>query len=181
MTNPQRRNALKTIGAGAALALGGIGTATARKGKRKGASGDESITEIAAGDERFSTLVAALEETGLDVVLDSDEGQSTVFAPTNTAFENLAEELDKENVEDLLALENLENILRYHVTSGRRYSESVVNAPRIRMLNGEDVDVDTTVLNDGQAGIVETNIEAMNGVIHVIDGDDVDGAGVLLP
>jgi len=96
-----------------------------------------------------------------------------VFAPTDKAFEDLADALEVE-VEDLLALPNLENILLYHVTNGRRNANSVVNAPQIEMLNGGRVDVDGTDLNGDQASIEVTDLPASNGVIHVIDG-------VLLP
>ncbi|OYR83302.1 hypothetical protein DJ84_08365, partial [Halorubrum ezzemoulense] len=68
----------------------------------------------------------------------------------------------------------LTDVLTYHVVPGRRKANSIVNADSVPTLNGATVDVDGTVLNDGQAEIVETNIEASNGVIHVIDG-------VLLP
>jgi len=160
-----RRSILRSIGAGTAVAVG-AGTAAARNGKRRGASGDDTIVDIAAGDDRFDTLVSALEDTGLVPVLDSDDDQFTVFAPTDDAF----------NQVDIsgLTTSQLKNVLLYHVTEGRRYSQSVVNAPEIEMLNGGTVDVDGTVLNGGQADIVDTNIEASNGVIHVIDG-------VLLP
>ena len=65
-------------------------------------------------------------------------------------------------------------MLLYHVTEGRRYASSVVNAPAVEMLNSESVTVDGTTLNEGQATIAGTDIEASNGVVHVIDG-------VLLP
>lgn len=177
MIDPRRRKLLRTIGTtGALLSVGGVGTAAANghgvNGPREGASARKTIYEI-ADDEGFSTLVAALDETGLDDVLDSHGRQYTVFAPTNAAFEALADDL-KVEVADLLDLDNLADILLYHVTSGRRYASSVVNAPRIEMLNGDSVMVDGTWLNDGQAEIVATDIEAGNGVVHVIDG-------VLLP
>ena len=125
---------------------------------------------MAADD--FDVLVAAVQEAGLVDAL-SGNRQLTVFAPTDAAFEALADELSVE-VADLLELEDLADILRYHVTSGRRLSQSVVSALRIQMLNGDAVHVNGTVLNGGQAKIVATDIEASNGVIHVIDG-------VLLP
>lgn len=174
MFDPQRRKTLKTVGtAGALFALGGVGTASARKGKRQGASAGETITDIAAGDGRFEVLVAALQETGLDEVLDGDDGQYTVFAPTDDAFGDLLDELGI-TAGELLASDDLANILLYHVTNGRRYASSVVKAPKVEMLNDEAVAVDGTELNDGQADIVGTDIEASNGVVHVIDG-------VLLP
>jgi uncharacterized surface protein with fasciclin (FAS1) repeats len=171
MTGIQRRKLMK-LGTGAVLALGGVGTATARGGRRTGASGDGTLVDVAVAADDFEVLVAAVKEAGLEDAL-SGNRQLTVFAPTDDAFEDLADELDVK-VKKLLELDNLKDILLYHVTPGRRYSESVVNAPRIRMLNGGTVHVDGTELNDGQAEIVDTDIEASNGVIHVIDG-------VLLP
>jgi len=168
MINPKRRNVLKLIGGTGALIAGGIGTAGARGGPP---SDGETIVDIAI-DNDFDVLVAAVQEAGLADALSANR-QLTVFAPTDEAFEELADELGVE-VEDLLELENLEDILLYHVTSGRRFANSVVTAPRIKMLNGDTVDVDGTELNDGQAEIVTPDIEASNGVIHVIDG-------VLLP
>lgn len=159
---------MRWIGAGAAVGIAGVGTSAAAgrgRGPRKGASGDQTIVDIASGDGRFETLVSALQATGLDAVLNSEEDQFTVFAPTDEAFGEL---------EAIPAPPELTNILLYHVTEGRRYAASVVNAPEVEMLNGGTVSVDGTNLNGDQADIVGTNIEANNGVIHVIDG-------VLLP
>ena len=164
MTGIQRRK-LITIGTGAILALGGVGTAAARGGPP---SEGDTIVDVASGDDRFETLVAAVQEAGLVDALSGNK-QLTVFAPTDKAFGELG--ITKDNVDKV---DGLANILLYHVTNGRRNSNSVVNAPQIEMLNGETVAVDGTELNDGQAEIVDTDIPASNGVIHVIDG-------VLLP
>lgn len=95
----------------------------------------------------------------------------TVFAPTDEAFNEAGITVD--NVGDL-DVEFLQNVLAFHVSTGRRNAESVVRAPRIPTLNGQSIDVDGTELNDGQASIVTTDIEDSNGVIYVIDS-------VLLP
>jgi uncharacterized surface protein with fasciclin (FAS1) repeats len=167
-----RRDALKTIASTGVLLAGGAGTAAARNGKRKGASGDDTIVEIAVAADDFDTLVKAVGAAGLDDTL-SGNRQLTVFAPTDEAFGDLLEALNA-TPEELLARDDLADILTYHVTPGRRYAASVVNAPRVGTLNGADIAVDGTTLDDGQAEIVDTNIEASNGVVHVIDG-------VLLP
>lgn len=177
MTPIDRRTVLKTLATGTVLATG-IGTAAARpgKGKRQGASAEQTITEIAAGNPDFSILVAALQTTGLDAVLDSDDAQYTVFAPTNAAFEALIDALDT-TPEGLLARDDLATILKYHVTKGRRYAPSIVNPAPVKMLAGGKVTTEGTTLNGGGLGgaeIVATDIEASNGVVHVIDG-------VLLP
>jgi uncharacterized surface protein with fasciclin (FAS1) repeats len=174
MNEPQRRTVLKALGtAGATLALGGVGTASARK--RRGASGDDTIVDIAVEADDFNVLVAAVTEAGLVDTL-SGNRQLTVFAPTDDAFDKLGVTADNVGDVDFEAAvgASLTEILTYHVTPGRRYAASIVNAPRFNTLNGADVAVDGTVLNDGQATIVDTDIEASNGVVHVIDG-------VLLP
>ncbi|WP_255196588.1 fasciclin domain-containing protein [Halorarius litoreus] len=174
MIDSQRRQVLKAVGAtGAILAAGGVGTAGARPGGRSDASAEDTIFDIASGSADFDILELALEETGLDEVLDSTDGQFTVFAPTDGAFAALLTELGI-TAAQLLADPDLEDILLYHVTAGRRYAASVVRAPQLRMLTGDTVTVDGTVLNGGEATIVDTpdtiDIEASNGVIHVIDG-----------
>lgn len=149
--------------------MAATGTASARGGPP---SEGDTLVDVAIAADDFDILVAAVEEAGLVDALSGNK-QLTVFAPTDEAFEDLADELGV-GVEDLLDLPDLADILLYHVTNGRRIAPSVVNAPGIESLNGEVVDVDDTTLNDGQAEIVSTDIEASNGVIHVIDG-------VLLP
>ncbi|SDM62250.1 Uncaracterized surface protein containing fasciclin (FAS1) repeats [Halogranum gelatinilyticum] len=173
MIDQQRRKFLRTAGAaGAILAVGGVGTASAREGKNTGASGDMTIVDIAIANG-FNVLAAAVTEAGLVETL-SGNRQFTVFAPTDEAFNEAGITVD--NVDELDD-EFLLDVLLYHVTPGRRYSPSVVNAPKIRMLNGQFVDVDGTSLNGGQATLFDldlVDIEASNGVVHVING-------VLLP
>lgn len=162
-----RRTVLKTIGGmGAMLGIGAVGTA----GAREGASGDDTIVDVAMAADGFDVLVAAVVEAGLVDALSGDR-QLTVFAPTDEAFNALG--ITADNV-DQLDDEFLVDVLTYHVPPGRRYADSVVNAPTVPTLNGAEIDVDGTTLNGGQADIVATDIEASNGVIHVIDG-------VLLP
>ncbi len=169
MIDPQRRRVLQTLGIGTAALVGGVGTAAA-EGKRNGASGDDTIVDVAVAADDFDVLVAAVQEAGLADALRGNR-QWTVFAPTDDAFN--AADITADNVGDVDD-EFLFNVLTYHVTPGRRYAASVVNPAPVEMLNGESVTTDGTDLNDGQASIVDTNIEASNGVIHPIDG-------VLLP
>lgn len=166
MIDRRRRSVLKAVGsAGVLLSVGGVTTGSARDGRREGASAGKTIFEVAAGSDDFETLESALEATGLDAVLDGDD-QYTVFAPTDAAFAGV----DTSG----LTTEQLANVLLYHVTDGRRYAASIVNAPKVEMLNGGTVAVDGTDLNGDQADVVATDVEASNGVVHVIDG-------VLLP
>jgi uncharacterized surface protein with fasciclin (FAS1) repeats len=133
-----------------------------------------SIAEIAASDENFSTLVTALDAAGLVETL-SGEGSFTVFAPTNDAFNALPEG----TIEGLLADPQgaLTNVLLYHVVGDTVMADTVVTLDSATTLQGEDVKITVTdgnvFLND-TVQVVTTDIEASNGVIHVIDG-------VLLP
>jgi len=165
---------------GAVLMAGLIASPAVAKGDK--APGDQSIVEIAAGNPNFSTLVSLVVFAELDGVLAND-GQFTVFAPTNDAFDALIEGLvDAIGAEATAALlsnkDFITDVLLYHVTDGRRFGNSVFNANNskaIEMLNG-----DYTWSNPGgtitdgsaltaDATVVAANISASNGVIHVID------------
>lgn len=128
-----------------------------------------TIVEIAAGNPDFSTLVAALKAAGLVEAL-SGAGPFTVFAPTNEAFAKLP----AGTLDSLLLPENkakLAAILTYHVVSGKVMAADVVKLTEAKSLEGANIAI--TVANgsvkvDG-ANVVSTDIEASNGVIHVID------------
>ena len=131
-----------------------------------------SIVDIAAGDERFETLVAALTAAGLVETL-AGEGPFTVFAPTDDAFAALPEGTVEALLEDIPALTD---ILLYHVVSGDVRAADVVTLESAITVQGESVSI--TVEGEGvrinDALVVIADIEASNGVIHVIDA-------VLLP
>ena len=130
---------------------------------------DKTIVEIAAGAEDFSTLVAAVKAAGLVDVL-SSKGPFTVFAPTNEAFAKPPEG----TVESLLKPENKEKliaVLKYHVVPGKVMAKDVVKVDSAKTAQGSSVTVPVegkTVKVDN-ATVVKTDIEASNGVIHVID------------
>jgi uncharacterized surface protein with fasciclin (FAS1) repeats len=168
----QRRTVLKALGGAGVMLTAGVGTAAARKG----ASAEKTLVELAlevngsgpyAG--AFDTLIAALvaKPDLLEMFATRPGGQYTVFAPTDTAFEALG--FNPDNADEIPA-----SILAYHVSPGRRYSESVLGAPRIPTLTDEFLEQDDGVLNGDQASIIVTDLEASNGVLHAIDG-------VLLP
>jgi transforming growth factor-beta-induced protein len=144
------------------------------------APGGATIYDIASTSPDFSTLAFALEATGLDAALDNG-GQFTVFAPTNEAFNKL-EAANPGTIAYLVANPDvLESVLLYHVTDGRRWSNSVVNKnnPKdVEMLSGGTisvtpmgtvVDTDSLGLSSPDATIVAPDVNASNGVIHVID------------
>lgn len=126
-----------------------------------------TIVDIAIADGRFNTLVMAVLATGLAETL-AGEGPFTVFAPTDDAFAKLPDG----TVEALLSdPEQLKNILLYHVVSGKVMSEQAASLSEAEMLNGEKVtiksDMGKLMINESQ--VVLSDIEASNGVIHVID------------
>ena len=129
----------------------------------------ESIVEIAVGNADFSILVEAL--TAADLVDDlSGAGPFTVFAPTNDAFAALLVDLGVTK-EELLAHPDLADVLLYHVLSGKIMSTDLSDGLSAATLQGEDVmfDLDTTPPMVNESGITAVDLEATNGVIHVID------------
>ncbi|SHF12042.1 fasciclin domain-containing protein [Alkalibacter saccharofermentans] len=129
---------------------------------------DETIVEIAAGNEDFSTLVAALQKAELVDTL-SGEGPFTVFAPTNDAFAKLLNELGIE-AEDLLNHPQLSDVLLYHVVSGSVMSTDLEEGMTPETLLGETIEVSLTdgvKINDST--VTTADVEATNGVIHIID------------
>ena len=144
---------------------------------------DIAATAEAAGD--FGTLLAALTEADLAATFADDAaGPFTVFAPTDAAFDALLTDLGA-TAEELLAREDLGDILRYHVLDGAFLAEDVVE---LITVGGGSATVDTlladasltltldgdSVIINGDVTVTVTDILATNGVIHVIDA-------VLLP
>ncbi len=165
-----------TVAMAALLAIALLAAPVSAKGS-KAPSGD-SIVDIAlavnAKTGEFSTLIAALGSANLVDALDG-KGQYTVFAPTDEAFAELG--LNAGNVG---SVPGLADILLYHVTEGRRWSNSVFNANNskaIEMLNGGYVWANPDLsLTDGSAATGDArivaplfNLSASNGVVHVID------------
>ena len=126
------------------------------------------IVDTAVNAEGFETLVAAVEAAGLVETL-KGEGPFTVFAPTDEAFAALPEG----TVEDLLLPENkdqLTAILTYHVVPGKVMSGDLSDGMTAATVEGSEVTIMTeggVMVND--ATVVQPDIEASNGVIHVID------------
>jgi uncharacterized surface protein with fasciclin (FAS1) repeats len=143
-------------------ARGDLGT------EARAAAGPDIVeTAVAAGD--FETLVAALKAAELVDALQG-EGPFTVFAPTDEAFGQLPAGL----VENLLKPENrqqLVSILTYHVVSGDLSAKQVVQQDKAETLNGQSVAIDLSGkgITVDEARVIATDIEAANGVIHVID------------
>ncbi|MEQ8553234.1 MAG: fasciclin domain-containing protein [Cyclobacteriaceae bacterium] len=125
----------------------------------------DDIVELAQGTSNLSTLVTALTTADLVTTLQGT-GPFTVFAPTNEAFENLPD-----GVLDYL-LDNpteLAGILQYHVVSGSVFSTDL-SSGMVATLNGDvDIDVSSGVVINGSATVMNADIEATNGVVHIID------------
>ena len=129
---------------------------------------DMDIVDTAVGAGNFTTLVAAVQAAGLVDTL-KGEGPFTVFAPTDAAFAALP----AGTVEDLLKPENkdkLVSILTYHVVPGKVMSGDLSEGMKAATVQGGEV---TITLDGGAkvngATISAADIEATNGVIHVID------------
>ena len=160
------------IAAGLALASAAATSAFAAGNPAMGApamDANKTIVENAANASDLSTLVAALKAAGLVDTL-AGKGPFTVFAPTNQAFAKLP----KGTVETLLKPENkqkLVDILTYHVVAGKVMAADVVTLSEAETVLGQKVTVKVedgkVYINDAQ--VIITDIEASNGVIHVID------------
>lgn len=132
-------------------------------------SNDNDIVSIAAGNENFSTLVTALQTAGLVETLQGD-GPFTVFAPTNEAFAALPDG----TLESLLMEENrdqLIQVLTYHVVPGKVMSGDLSDGMMAETVQGSSIEIsigDYGVSVD-DASVVTADVEATNGVIHIID------------
>ena len=128
-----------------------------------------SIVEIATSDDRFTTLVALLKAADMVEALQTDD-ELTVFAPTNAAFAKL----DPALVETLLKPENkklLQNVLKYHVVKGEVTANRVTRMKHAPTLSGQRLDIKTEggKVNIDKATVTAADVQASNGVIHVID------------
>jgi uncharacterized surface protein with fasciclin (FAS1) repeats len=147
----------------------------------KNVTAQETIVDVAVGNEDFSTLVTALKAADLVAALQGD-GPFTVFAPTNDAFAKI----DSKTLNSLLEVKNqkaLANILTYHVIPGKLTATDVVaalkksnGAVELKALNGQVISVmekDGKIwlkdANGNFSEIIATDVMASNGVIHVLN------------
>lgn len=150
---------------------GGMGQDSTMGGMdQSGSMGEADIVETASSAGNFSTLTAAVEQAGLTETL-TGEGPFTVFAPTDQAFE----QVDSGTLDELMMDENqdeLESVLTYHVVPESVMASDLSDGQTIETVNGETLEVsidgDTVMIND--ATVTQSDLEASNGVIHVIDG-----------
>lgn len=128
-----------------------------------------SVVDIATSDKNLSTLVSALKAAGLVDAL-KGEGPFTVFAPTNAAFENLSDR----TLEDLMKPENktrLQDLLKNHVIQGRQMAQDIADRSSLSSMSGEDYRIRASgeQVRIGDATVRQTDLEAENGIVHVID------------
>jgi uncharacterized surface protein with fasciclin (FAS1) repeats len=128
-----------------------------------------TVVDVVESDERFSTLAAAIDSSGLRTELVRG-GPFTLLAPPNTAFEALPDG----TLEALLAPANrdqLTRVLRQHVLEGTQDASALQSAGSVQTLQGGTLSVRTSgdTLYVGEAAVLADGIEATNGVIHVVD------------
>lgn len=174
---------LAVIGVGAFMLMGNTTSQNEQPAQKSGSATDKTtesmvepndnmnepknIVEIASSNSDFSTLVTALTAAGLVETLSGD-GPFTVFAPTNAAFAKLPEETLQAVLADK---EQLTAILTYHVVPGKVMAKDVVNLKSAKTVQGSNLSIEvngSTVMVDN-AKVITPDIDAKNGVIHVID------------
>ena len=126
----------------------------------------KTIVGVASSTEGFSTLVAALKAADLVDTLNG-EGPFTVFAPTDEAFAALPEGA----LDGLLAdPQALANVLTLHVVAGKFEAADVAGLSEVTTVQGKVLDINTTDgVTVGGAKVIQADIAASNGVVHVID------------
>lgn len=124
------------------------------------------IVDTAINAGTFNTLVTAITTAGLDTTL-KGPGPFTVFAPTDEAFSKLPSGTVESLLEDIL---QLRKVLEYHVVSGKVTAADVVKLDSATTASGSTVKIDASngvKVND--ATVVTPDVEADNGIIHIID------------
>jgi transforming growth factor-beta-induced protein len=129
----------------------------------------QNVVELAQGNDNLSTLEAALVKFPDLVTTLSGSGEVTVFAPTNTAFENLLDAIGQSSL-DNIPDDVLRDILEYHVVSGATLSNQLSNGD-VTTVGGEEITVSTSggVTLNGSASVITADVLGTNGVVHIID------------
>ena len=163
----------KSVGAAVAAAVvtlsacGTTQTSQEEMAQRQTAAPSQNIVEVAVANGSFNTLVAAVKAAGLAETL-AGPGPFTVFAPTDAAFATLP----AGTIDMLLADKaKLSSILTYHVLAGKVGASDVTNGAKPATVNGQQLEITTSggkVYVNG-AQVIIADVQASNGVIHVID------------
>lgn len=139
-----------------------------------------TIAEVAMADPELSTLVTVLQATGLDAVVADENANLTVFAPTNTAFQNLLDALQVADLNELIATlgaETVTEIVKYHVLGTEVMSSQISNGyvttlgenARGKMMSMYLKVDNTVVINNNAASVEQADVDADNGVIHKVN------------
>jgi uncharacterized surface protein with fasciclin (FAS1) repeats len=126
----------------------------------------KNLIQTAIAEGNFKTLIKVIQETGFVDIL-SVEGPFTIFAPTDQAFAKLP----KGTMEKLLKdKEKLTEILTYHVILDRVMVKQVLKIRKANTVNGKDLSINTkNGVKIDKANIIKTDIECINGILHIID------------
>ena len=135
-----------------------------------------SIVDVASQEDSLSTLVAALQATGLDAAL-TGQGPYTVLAPTNDAFDAFLASINATSLEDI-PVDVLTNVLLNHVILGEVESSSLTNGyANTQAISGASgtnmslyINTDNGVSFNGVSNVLTADVSASNGVVHVVDG-----------
>ena len=158
-----------------AMLVGVAAVASSAPARTNDGAASKTVVGVAAGDKRFSTLVALVKQAGLAKTL-SGKGPFTVFAPTNAAFAKL-----KRTAPDTYAAVAgdkalLTKVLTYHVLAKRIPSTAAVAAAKknasVKSVQGEPITLSVRagkLTLNGTSKVIVTDVKAANGVIHAID------------
>ena len=129
----------------------------------------KTVVDLAINDGSFTTLVDALKSADLVGALKA-EGPFTVFAPNDDAFAKLPKGTQKSLMKSTNK-SRLEDTLKYHVIQGRKMASDLSSVSSVKTLSGDSLEVrkEGNVIHVGDAKIRQTNLEAENGIVHVID------------
>lgn len=142
----------------------------AKKDEPKKNGKDIVQTLMDSKDPKCATLCDLLKAAGLDATL-KEKGPYTLFAPTDEAFAKV----DKATLEDWKKpanKEKLANILKYHVVKGKEMAAAIEKMKECKPMHGGEIKVtvkDGKIMLNDKVNVTKTNIEASNGVIHVVD------------
>jgi transforming growth factor-beta-induced protein len=160
---------MRSLGALALAALLTVAVAAPASARTTGPTIVDVAVSVNASNGEFDHLIAAVDRSDLLSALDGKR-QFTVFAPTDAAFESLFDVLGVSSVDEI-DLATLRAVLLYHVAPGERFASSVLDSTRIRTLSGgflrPSLQGAVPYVNDAQ--ILIPDVDASNGVIHVID------------
>lgn len=154
----------------AAVVISSFSLSSCKKDDEPAPSNTKTIVQIAEGTSNLSTLVSALKKYPDLVTTLSSSGKYTVFAPTNDAFVALLQAIGQTSIDDVPE-DVLKSILQYHVVGNASVMSKDLKAGKVKTVQGEDITVTVSpIVLNGSTKVVTADVEASNGVIHVVDG-----------